>query len=193
MRSAADSSAMHHVEQTFQAMQGNPCAVRFRLAIDGFSPVGFSRKSYSIWPVMFINYNNTSLPVIEELKALWDGVPAYDMRPSCPEEERRFVLNAIWLWTIHDSPGVPKPPVTQFTDWYVTEYGIREGVQEHARSGLNHIPILAELPYYDSLLIQNLGDPMHQEGNITKNLLRHLFGHEDEMHHRKACKSLMCI
>ncbi|KAL3680073.1 hypothetical protein R1sor_023029 [Riccia sorocarpa] len=39
-----------------------------------------------------------------------------------------------------------------------------------------------------SLLIQNLGDPMHEEDNITKNLLRHMFDHVDELHHRRACE-----
>ncbi|KAL3687948.1 hypothetical protein R1sor_014257 [Riccia sorocarpa] len=82
----------------------------------------------------------------------------------------------------------PKPPVTHFTGWYVLEYEIQQGVQQRAQSGLNRIPLLAELPYYDSLLIQNLGDPMHEEGNITKNLLRHMFGHVDELHHRRVCE-----
>ncbi|KAL3679210.1 hypothetical protein R1sor_022166 [Riccia sorocarpa] len=82
----------------------------------------------------------------------------------------------------------PKPHVTHFTDWYVLEYEMQQGVQQHAQSGLNRRPLLAELSYYDSLLIQNLGDPMHEEDNITKNLLRHMFGHVDELHHRRACE-----
>ncbi|KAL3699449.1 hypothetical protein R1sor_017471 [Riccia sorocarpa] len=269
MRSIADSPAMRHTENAYHEMADNPRAVRLGMATDGFSPVSFSRKSYSIWPVMFINYNippwlstkkghillsliipgpkkpsNFDVymgPVVDELKLLWNGVPAYDVRPTCPEEQRRFTLNGICLRTIHDSPGLgivsglqvsgtrgcptcgmnleskyskhmkttiymghkrylsqtshmrgdcttPKPPVTHFTDWYVLEYEIQQGVQQRAQSGLNRIPLLAELPYYDSLLIQNLGDPMHEEGNITKNLLRHMFGHVDELHHRRACE-----
>ncbi|KAL3688688.1 hypothetical protein R1sor_014997 [Riccia sorocarpa] len=257
MRSIADFPAMRYVENAYHKMADNPRAVRLGMATDGFSPVSFSRKSYSIWPVMFINYNilpwlstkkghillsliipgpkkpsNFDFymgPVVDELKLLWNGVPAYDARLTCPEEQRRFTLNGICLWTIHDSPGLgivsglqvsgtrgcptcgtnldskyskhlkttiymghkrylsqtshmrgdcttPKPHVTHFTDWYVLEYEIQQGVQQRAQSGLNQIPLLAELPYYDSLLIQNLGDPMHEEGNITKNLLRHMFG-----------------
>ncbi|KAL3694108.1 hypothetical protein R1sor_007759 [Riccia sorocarpa] len=82
----------------------------------------------------------------------------------------------------------PKPPITHFTNWYALEYEIEAGVRERQKSGLNKIPILVELPYYDSLLIQNLGDPMHQEGNMAKNLFRHIFGQMDEMRHRKACE-----
>ncbi|KAL3693626.1 hypothetical protein R1sor_007277 [Riccia sorocarpa] len=51
-------------------------------------------------------------------------------------------------------------------------------------------PVVDELKllWNGSLLIQNLGDPMHEKGNITKNLLRHMFGHVDELHHRRACE-----
>lgn len=57
MRSVADSPAMQHVETAFDTMRGNPRTARLGLATDGFSPVDFSHKSYSIWPVFFINYN----------------------------------------------------------------------------------------------------------------------------------------
>ncbi|KAL3698522.1 hypothetical protein R1sor_012598 [Riccia sorocarpa] len=230
MRSIADSPTTRYVENAYHEMADNPRAVRLGMATDGFSRVSFSRKSYSIWPVMFINYNippwlstkkghillsliipgpkkpsNFDVymgPVVDELKLLWTGVSAYDARLTCPEEQRRFTLNDICLWIIHDSPGLgivsglqvsgtrgcptcgmnleskynkhlkttiymghkrylsqtshmrgdcttPKPPVTHFTDWYVLEYEIQQGVQQRAQSGLNRIPLLTELPYYD--------------------------------------------
>ncbi|KAL3678077.1 hypothetical protein R1sor_021033 [Riccia sorocarpa] len=118
MRSIADSPAMRHAENAYHEMADNPRAVRLGMVTDGFSPVSFSRKSYSIWPVMFINYNippwlstkkghillsliipgpkkpsNFDIymgPVVDELKLLWNGVPAYDARLTCPEEQWRF-------------------------------------------------------------------------------------------------------
>ncbi|KAL3696416.1 hypothetical protein R1sor_010492 [Riccia sorocarpa] len=216
MRSITDSPTMRHVENAYHGMAYNPRAK----------------------PSNFDVYMG---PMVDELKLLWNGVPTYDARLTCPEEQRRFTLNGICLWTMHDSPGLgivyglqvsgtrgcptcgmnleskyskhlkttiymghkrylsqtshmrgdcttPKPHVTHFTDWYVLEYEIQQGVQRRAQSGLYRIPLLVELPYYDSFLIQNLGDPMHEEGNITKNLFRHMFGHVDKMHHRGACE-----
>ncbi|KAL3682513.1 hypothetical protein R1sor_000535 [Riccia sorocarpa] len=61
-------------------------------------------------------------------------------------------------------------------------------LEEIAKSSLNKIHVLVELSYYNSLLIQNLRDPMHQEGNMAKNLLLHIFGHMDEVRHQKACE-----
>ncbi|KAL3677526.1 hypothetical protein R1sor_027474 [Riccia sorocarpa] len=83
---------------------------------------------------------------------------------------------------------MPCPPERHYTEWYAVEYAIQMGEMERTCSGLNRIPIMAELPYYDSLLIQHLGDPMHQEGNVVKNLLQHLFGQVDKPKHRKACE-----
>ncbi|KAL2609817.1 hypothetical protein R1flu_028390 [Riccia fluitans] len=106
MRTVGDSQAMQHVEATYDRLRDNLRAVRLGIAIDGFSPIGFSWKSYPIWPVMLINYNippwlatkkghmMLSLiipgpkkpvtmdvylePLVEELKLLWDGVCAFD-------------------------------------------------------------------------------------------------------------------
>ncbi|KAL3696041.1 hypothetical protein R1sor_010117 [Riccia sorocarpa] len=169
MRTVGDFPAMHHVETTYECMRDNPRAVRLGLATDGFSTVGLSRKSYSIWSVMVINYNvppwvatkkghiMLSLiipgpekpatmdiylePLVEELKLLWDGVCAYDAREI---------------------------PQVAF--------------------GLNHMSILLELPYWDvRLLIQHLGDAMQDEGNVVKNLLQHIWGKVDTINHRRAC------
>ncbi|KAL2630194.1 hypothetical protein R1flu_014880 [Riccia fluitans] len=38
-----------------------------------------------------------------------------------------------------------------------------------------------------SLLIQHLGDAMHQEGNVVKNLIQHIWGKADSIKHRRAC------
>ncbi|KAL2619988.1 hypothetical protein R1flu_000193 [Riccia fluitans] len=134
MRTMGDSQAMQHVEATYDRLRDNPRAVRLDIAIDGFSPLGLSRKSYSIWPMMLINYNippwlaikkghmmlsliipgpkNLATmdvylePLVEELKLLWDGVCAYDAVARCPHDDRWFTLHAICMWTIHDSPGL---------------------------------------------------------------------------------------
>ncbi|KAL3694147.1 hypothetical protein R1sor_007798 [Riccia sorocarpa] len=45
-------------------------------------------------------------PLVEELKQLWEGVRAYDASTQCPREDRWFILHAICMWTIHDSPGL---------------------------------------------------------------------------------------
>ncbi|KAL3689352.1 hypothetical protein R1sor_015661 [Riccia sorocarpa] len=89
--------------------------------------------------------------------------------------------------SIADSPAI-RHVENAYHEMADNPRAIQLGVQQRAQSGLNRIPLLAELPYYDSFLIQNLGDPMHEEGNITKNLLRHMFGHVDELHHRRACE-----
>ncbi|KAL3695833.1 hypothetical protein R1sor_009909 [Riccia sorocarpa] len=84
----------------------------------------------------------------------------------------------------------PPPPARErhYTEWYAGEYAIQMGEMERTCNGLNRVPIMAELPYYDSLLIQHLGDPMHQEANVVKNLLQHLFDQVDKPKHRKACE-----
>ncbi|KAL2635307.1 hypothetical protein R1flu_006786 [Riccia fluitans] len=45
MRIVGDSQAMQHGEATYNRLKYNPRAVRLGIAIDGFSPVGLSRKS----------------------------------------------------------------------------------------------------------------------------------------------------
>ncbi|KAL3689845.1 hypothetical protein R1sor_016154 [Riccia sorocarpa] len=270
MRTVGDSPAMHHVEATYESMRDNPRAIRLGLATvtDGFSPLGLSRKSYSIWPVMVINYNippwlatkkdhmMLSLiipgpkkpstmdvylePLVEELKLLWDGVRAYDTSTRCPREDRWFQLHAICMWTIHDSPGLgfisglavsgtrgcptcgphleaqystplrstyylghekylpldhplrdnctdPIPPYMSMIDYCVLEARIQAGEIPRVASGLNRLSILLELPYWDGLLIQHLGDAMHEEGNVVKTLLQHIWGKVDTLNHRHAC------
>ena len=90
-------------------------------------------QPYSIWPVVLMNYNippwmsmkkghlilsmlipgpkqPTNLnvymaPLLEELKKLWRGVPAYDNRKLTGGLPRSFDLCGILLWTMHDYPG----------------------------------------------------------------------------------------
>ncbi|KAL3693681.1 hypothetical protein R1sor_007332 [Riccia sorocarpa] len=113
MRTVGDSPAMHHAEATYECMRDNPRAVRLGLATDGFSPVGLSRKSYSIWPVMVINYNVSS----------WGNTA------SC-------------VWT---------------------------------------------KPHVDITRASILGYAMHEEGNVVKNLLQHIWGKMDTINHWRAC------
>ncbi|KAL3680218.1 hypothetical protein R1sor_023174 [Riccia sorocarpa] len=255
MMTVGDSPAMHHVEATYERMRDNPRTIRLGLANDGFSPVGLSRKSYSIWPVMVINYNippwlatkkgHMILSLIipgPKKPSTMDvyGVRAYDSSTRCPREDHWFQLHAICMWTIHDSPGLgfipglavsgtrecptcgphleaqystplrstyylghekylpldhplrdnctdPIPPYMSMMDYCVLEARIQAGEIPRVASGLNRLSILLELPYWDGLLIQHLGDAMHEEGNVVKTLLQHIWGKVDTINHRCAC------
>ena len=104
--------------------------VRIGLCTDGFTPWGFSGKSYSIWPVMIVVYNlppwlcmtrpyifmpllipsrnnpgqNIDVylrPLIDELKMLWsDGVLTWDA-----ENKQNFMMRVALMWTIGDFPA----------------------------------------------------------------------------------------
>ncbi|KAL2621199.1 hypothetical protein R1flu_001404 [Riccia fluitans] len=82
---------------------------------------------------------------------------------------------------------IPIPCPMTMIDYCVLEARIQAGEIPRASSGLNRVPILLELPYWDSLLIQHLGDAMHQEGNVVKNLIQHIWGKVDSIKHRRAC------
>jgi hypothetical protein len=115
--------ALDEFDPTFASDNRN---VRIGLATDGFSPFHVNASTYSCWPVFALPYNlppalcmkydftflcliipgpdhpgtklNVMLrPLIEELKKLWDGVPAYDFY-----KEQKFNLRVAYLWSIHD-------------------------------------------------------------------------------------------
>jgi hypothetical protein len=93
--------------------------------MDGFSPHSEASSPYACWPVFIMPYNlspnkclkqgfvfliliipgpkelrkqmNIFLCLMEEMKALWQGVDAYDNHLKC-----RFNLRAVYLWSIHD-------------------------------------------------------------------------------------------
>jgi hypothetical protein len=107
--------------------------VRMQISCDGICPFKLHKSTWSAWPVLasFLNlppwlitkkfFNMLTLlipgrsqvpfeyfdvwirPLIDELKELWEGVPAYDVLK--PEGQRVFKLRAAVLYTTHDFPG----------------------------------------------------------------------------------------
>ncbi|KAL3695455.1 hypothetical protein R1sor_009531 [Riccia sorocarpa] len=182
MRSVADSPAMQHVEGTFQTMHNNPRAP----VVDELKLLWEGVRAYDARVTCPEEERNFTLNGI----CMWTlhDIPGYGVVsglqvsgtrgcPTCGEhlesKTSEHLKTTIYMghrkYLPDNSPlrqgcRTQKPPVTHFTNWYAMEYEIQAGVRERKKSGLNRIPVLVELPYYDSLLIQNLGDPMHQEG-----------------------------
>ena len=107
--------------------------VRIQVSCDGICPFKLHKSTWSAWPVIttFLNlppwlitkkfftmlallipgkaqvpfefFDVWIRPLIDELKELWNGVPAYDVLK--PEGERLFKLRAAVLYTTHDFPG----------------------------------------------------------------------------------------
>ena len=135
MRLAVDSPTNKLIETRWPEFKTDPRHLRLGLATDGVSPytLGGKGQPYSVWPVVLTNYNippwcsmkrghlmlsmvipgpkqavNIDVylaPLIDELKMLWDGVPAYDARKLTGGLSRSFSLKAILMWTMHDFPG----------------------------------------------------------------------------------------
>ena len=107
--------------------------VRLQVSCDGICPFKLHKSTWSAWPVLasFLNLPPWLLtkkfftllallilgreqvpfeffdvwirPLIDELKELWEGVPAYDVLEA--EGNRDFQLRGAVLYTTHDFPG----------------------------------------------------------------------------------------
>ena len=107
--------------------------VRIQISCDGICPFKLHKSSWSAWPVLasFLNlppwlitkkfftmlcllipgksqvpfeyFDVWMRPLIDELKLLWEGVPAYDV--LAPEGSRVFKLGGAVLYMTHDFPG----------------------------------------------------------------------------------------
>jgi hypothetical protein len=136
MRMAVDSPANKLLEEEWPDFGRDPRNIRLGLATDGISPFNLAGRSqpYSVWPVVLMNYNippwlsmkkghlilsmiipgpkqPSTLdvymgPLLDELKELWSGVPAYDNRKRTDGLHRNFGLRGAMLWTMHDYPGI---------------------------------------------------------------------------------------
>ena len=129
-----DSKAWWHFHDNVDPTFGNnPRNTYFALVADGVNPFKHNCSTWSIWPVLLLNYN---LPpwlcikkffvllallilgkqsvtcevfdvylerLVEELLELWEGVQAYDVTKDVGD--RAFRLLAMLLWTIYDFPG----------------------------------------------------------------------------------------
>jgi hypothetical protein len=126
-----DSLAWQHIDNTWPKLGDELHYLRLGLGTDGVNPFGLLSNSYSIWPVVLVNYNlpphmaikkghimlsllipgkykvaNMDVylaPLVEEMQILWQGVQVEDMSKAHPN--RLFNLRAILMWTIHDFPG----------------------------------------------------------------------------------------
>ncbi|XP_062118652.1 uncharacterized protein LOC133832303 [Humulus lupulus] len=129
LRHPADEDAWKHFNNVYPDFAADSRSVRMGLASDGFNPFSNMTSTYSLWPMILIPYNMPPwaspngtnylmsllipgpkspgkdydvflMPLIEELKELWDGVNAYDLYGQC-----MFKLRAAVLWTISDFPA----------------------------------------------------------------------------------------
>ncbi|KAL3696095.1 hypothetical protein R1sor_010171 [Riccia sorocarpa] len=199
MRLVVDSPAVQHVEQTWPEFRRDPRHLRFGLASDGVSPCGVKSSSHSTWPVVLTNYNvppwlaskkgflllaliipgpkkvkNIDIylePLVEELQQLWDGVDdVYDGRTERIGRDRWFTLKGVLLWTMHDYPG----------------YAQVSGFQTSGYAACPTCGLLYQ--WQGDLMIQHLLDPMHIEANVTKSLIKRIFGEKDGKPTRRACE-----
>ncbi|KAM6552349.1 hypothetical protein CsatB_002157 [Cannabis sativa] len=130
MRHPVDSAAWKDFDSRHPDFARDPRNVRLGLAADGFNPFGNMSLSYSMWPVVLVNYNlppwmcmkdnNFMLsllipgpkspgkdmdvflrPLVDELNALWtQGVETRDATTNS-----MFNMRAALLWTINDFPA----------------------------------------------------------------------------------------
>ncbi|KAL3689792.1 hypothetical protein R1sor_016101 [Riccia sorocarpa] len=155
-------------------------------------------------------------PLVEELQQLWDGVDdVYDGRTERIGRDKWFTLKGVLLWTVHDYPGYAQvymsystylhmddplrgtgaernnvaPPIPLDMNWWEQRW--RDVEEDHIpveRAGLKRWSILHRLPYWKYLMIQHLLDPMHIEANVTKSLIKRIFGEKDGKPTRRACE-----
>lgn len=162
LRHPADGKAWKHFDTMFPDFAKDPRNVRLGLASDGFNPFGTMSLSYSMWPVVLVNYNTppwksmvdasfmmTLLipgkdspgkdldvflrPLVDELNLLWEGVETYDC-----ESKKMFNMRAALLWTINDFPAYG-----YLSGWSTSGYKACPTCNEDAFS----IPIRGKLAY----------------------------------------------
>ena len=130
LRHPADGLAWKEFDKLHSSFQSDPRSVRLALSSDGFTPYSNLSSTYSMWPVLLVNYNLPpwrsmkqpfiilSLlipgpkspgneidvflqPLITDLRELWqDGVETFDASTGS-----MFQLHAALLWTISDFPA----------------------------------------------------------------------------------------
>ncbi|KAL3688515.1 hypothetical protein R1sor_014824 [Riccia sorocarpa] len=177
MRLVVDSHAVRHVEQTWPEFGRDPRHLRFGLASDGVSPYGVKSLSHSTWPVVLTNYNVP--PWLASKKGFLLLSLFRDLRKS----RTSTFISSLWLRNFSN---------------YGLEWMMSMMVVRNELDGIGHIPIerarlkrwsiLHRLPYWKDLLIQHLLDPMHIEANVTKSLIKRIFGEKDGKPARRACE-----
>ncbi|RYA73316.1 hypothetical protein DD595_25115 [Enterobacter cloacae complex sp. 4DZ3-17B2] len=132
LRIPADCAVWKHIDGTWSDFAREARNLRLGLAMDGVNPFGQRSTSYSVWPVVIVNYNippwlttkkghlwlslivpgrykvgNMDVylrPLLEELQQLWIGIEVVDM--SRHTGRRNALIRGILMWTMHDYPGL---------------------------------------------------------------------------------------
>ncbi|KAL3679372.1 hypothetical protein R1sor_022328 [Riccia sorocarpa] len=85
--------------------------------------------------------------------------------------------------------NLDEPPIPRTMEWWRARWDpVQTGNIQLDESGLRRWSILHELPYWKSLQIHHLLDPMHIEANVVKSLIKHLFGDKDNVRARRGCE-----
>ena len=130
-RIPVDSMAWKHIEEKWPEFAKEPRHLRLGLAMDGVNPFGLRSTTYSVWPVVLVNYNippwmttkkghlilslivpgrykvkNMDVylqPLVDELKELWSGIEVLDKSKRL--DRQAAFIRGILMWTMHDFPG----------------------------------------------------------------------------------------
>ncbi|XP_062113352.1 uncharacterized protein LOC133824484 [Humulus lupulus] len=210
LRHPADGDAWKHFDNVYLDFAADSRSVRMGLASDGFNPFSNMTSTYSLWPVILIPYNMPPwaspngtnylmsllipgpkspgkdydvflMPLIEELKELWDGVNAYDLYGQC-----MFKLRAAVLWTISDflayaylsrwstagklaCPQLDEIPI--HTPGKAPSNSSRKRKRREKELNWCKRSVLFELPYGSKLLLRHNLDVMHIEKNVCDNII----------------------
>ncbi|KAL3689491.1 hypothetical protein R1sor_015800 [Riccia sorocarpa] len=216
MRLVVDSPAVQHVEHTWPEFATDPRHIRLGLASYGISPYGVKSSSHSTWPVVLTNYNvppwlaskksfllltliipgpkkvkNFDVylqPLVEELQQLWTGVDdVYDDRTTRIGRDRWFTLKGILLWTMHDYPGYTQISGFQ-TSAMLLVLHVAQLYPLQEACGAKAVVHLQPITLLEDLLIHHILDSMHIEANVTKSLIKQMFGEKDGRPARHACE-----
>ncbi|MCO5562822.1 hypothetical protein L7F22_046745 [Adiantum nelumboides] len=130
-RIPADCMAWKHIDERWPEFAQEARHLHLGLAMDGVNPFGQRSTTYSVWPVVVVNYNippwlttkkghlilsllvpgrykvkNMDVylqPLVDELKELWSGIKVVDKSKRL---DRQIVdIRGILMWTMHDYPG----------------------------------------------------------------------------------------
>ncbi|KAL3679629.1 hypothetical protein R1sor_022585 [Riccia sorocarpa] len=85
--------------------------------------------------------------------------------------------------------NVEEPPQPLDMNWWAQRWAdVEDGNIRIEDVGLKRWSIFNQLPYWKDLLIHHLLDPMHIKANVTKSLIKRIFGEKDGQPARRACE-----
>ena len=131
MRSVADSGIWSFIDETYPDFASDPRNLRLALSTDGINPISKKRSTYSIWPVILLNFNVAPWltlkkkfvmlsviipgkksvvgdhfdmyiePLLEELRMLW-AASVQIRDASRAFADSLHLLRVMLMFTIHD-------------------------------------------------------------------------------------------